>query len=99
VAQPEQDEYDVQRDQAVRDAAACPECTAGRSELCRDVHGAEVEMHPLRAEVYARDFLADDEPDDEPSPALGRVSARARGTVTRKSDIERKGGQGESDHG
>lgn len=106
MAQPEHDEHDTQRDQAVRDAVACPECTAGRSELCRDRDGAEVATHASRIEVYGRDHAAVDdepqsEPDDERTPALGRVSARARGTVTRKTgtDTERESGQEEGDRG
>lgn len=52
--EPTQAEVD-EIDQAARDAFPCPECTAGRSELCRTPQGEEVPTHPSRIERYARE--------------------------------------------
>lgn len=56
---------DIERDEAVREHAACPECTANRGEFCRDVAGAEVPTHESRVERYERENDHAEDADDD----------------------------------
>lgn len=66
---------------AVREHAACPDCTANRGEACRDREGQGVETHERRIERYVREAAAAAED--------VVVSASARGTVSKPEDGSR----------